>query len=44
MAKYQKSKPKPPVERVQAKLPPNFKSKALRPKPEVDTNEGLTQI
>jgi hypothetical protein len=39
LAKYQKSKPKPPVERV-AKLP-QFKSKAHRPKGEaVDSSVG----
>lgn len=42
LAKYQKSKPKPPVERV-AKLPPGFKSKAFRPKAEV-TDSGVSTV
>lgn len=43
LAKYQKSKPKPPVERV-AKLPPGFKSKAHRPKEAVDSSVGTTIV
>ena len=41
LAKYQKSKPKPPVERVN-QLPPGFKSKALRPTPQME--DGNTSM
>ena len=43
LSKYQKNKPRPPVERV-AKLPPGFKSKAVRPQPETSDSGVSTTI
>ena len=42
LLKYQKSKPKPPIERVGTQNLPGFKSKALRPKAEMEDGNTST--